>query len=543
MARHKVSVGKASAAPGAGQLAAGHYVEAKLAPVIVSPRPDSETNAWERCRMAPDGIAWSVPLSLKGGAFPESWELLSGPSGMVAEQVLWSWGTQRYWRLRWPTPVVGSHAVSLRVRTQEYGRNTSGLDDELTMDFTLAVYDKNDTARFIFLDIASGRNYGTGAVGSYADPFKHLNDWYRSDEGLATAKNKQIFYRSGTYPFTNGPETTPGVFDITLNQGNLNFTGVDGPLVHIGYPGESVIFDCANPADATSGLNYGGKWFLTGSTGLFMQNITMQNGRQDLNNAHFFWLTGRAKEKRVTLFENSFDHMGPGLVGNDNTSVMFGSAVNYANRCMYYSFVGNTYNDLGGSANGVSMYDLYRTELIVTEGNIFGNCPSRYGAWHKALNGNFSVRNNYMWTNNSPASSPCAVIEVNTDLAAGEVPMPINPGEVCWNIVKSDVVDDARRYTIGCDITSEGTTEINAYHVYRNTVGGSIGNEGPVDASSTVTNNLILRRTGYSTSIKNFAAAAVTDNVVLSTGDLDASGFLTGAARASYLGTVGAEVA
>src|SRR5574343_1056048 len=111
------------------QLASGHYVPAKMQPVIIHPRPDSETNSWERHRMAPDGIEWSIPLVMQGGSWPDYWEITTGPSGMVCELVLWSDGQQRYWQLRWPTPTIGTHAVTVTLKTQETGRNTSGFVD------------------------------------------------------------------------------------------------------------------------------------------------------------------------------------------------------------------------------------------------------------------------------------------------------------------------------------------------------------------------------------------------------------------------------
>lgn len=525
------------------QLAAGHYVPAKMTPVIVHPRPDTETQAWERCRRSPDGIAWSIPIAVQGGAWPFRYTVdeTSAAKGIaIGEQ----YGSANYGVLSWASPTLGSHTITVTVYTQEYGRNTSGLGDSVSVTFTLEVASRSDTSKFIFLDITNGRNYTAGATGSYSDPFKHFNDWYRANNG-ASFVGRQVFYRGGTYPFVNGAETAPGVFNMSLNSGNMRVASASAPMVHVAYPGETVVFNCADPAGATSGLNYGGKW--VGSSkcdGLYMQDVEMRNGRQDAANSHFFWLTGRSNEQRVTLFRNRFVSMGPGTVGTDNPSVMFGSTITFAARARYYAIIGNYYSGLGGSTNGVSAYDLYRTEYSVVENNVAENCTSRFLFWCKALNGFWSIRNNVAWNNIATASDPCAVIEVNSNLTTDQLVPYITPIEVCYNRVRnlSSVNDLQRRYGIAVDVVDSEVGD-KEYHVYRNTVGGSVADEGNITPGSSLLSNLVLRNTGQTVAYKGWTEISPVNNVVLANGDLDGNGLLTGTARNNYLGTHGAEIA
>lgn len=223
-------IGLTVGVPGGWQLAAGHFMPAKMVPTIIHPRPNAETNSYARCRLAPSGIPWELRVVVLGGAWPFKYELTTGPSGavMTRETLPTDWltnGFQGYGRIGWTAPTVGTHSFAVRVTDQ------SGT--QATVSWTLTVVDRENTTNFMFLNPTTGNNANSGA---FSSPRQTMNGWYESDKnGNSAHSTKQIFYRGGTYSVL-----AIAGFGGQANQADM-VTGK--PEVHIGYPGETVTWN------------------------------------------------------------------------------------------------------------------------------------------------------------------------------------------------------------------------------------------------------------------------------------------------------------
>ena len=410
----------------------GNYVPAKMGVVIIHPRPDTETLSYERHRMAPSGVAWSIPLQTQGGAWPELWEAITVPAGMVVTLHYWSDGQPRYWSLDWDNPTIGTHSISLSVKTQEYDRNSSGLTDYATVSFTLNVYDKTDSSRFLFVD-ASAASSGSG---TYAAPFKTIDDWYGATTTDATHQQKQVFYRAGTYACYS-----------TVNGGNVALSTVK-PRVHIAYPSESVILDQTN-----GNINF------TNAHGAHFSGFRLNNS--DTTAANWRSFAVNAVAHRLTWFENYWYNQQIGSVGTDNNDCVYGP--NSGGPRQYICLVGNTYDTLGSSSNGMGCGQFYNSEYIAHQGNELKNIGDGLynGFWMKTSARRITFRSNRATEGITGSALAWGMA------ASAMVPEYV---EFCWNYFRntSPATDDITYapYDVQWDATS--------FWDYRNTYVGVV---------------------------------------------------------------------
>jgi hypothetical protein len=212
------------------QLAAGHFIPAKMAPNIIHPRPDGEMNAWARAARCPSDIPWRIPIVVQGGAWPFLYEIVSdgGATGLtITETLPTDWienGLQDYGVLSWASPVVGTYAISVKVTDQDL--------TEVTRDFTLEVISKENTTYFLFFDATTGSDAASGA---YSTPKQTHQGWYNSSKTNNAHQGKQCFFFEGTYSVAD-----LGGFGGVATQADMTTVK---PAVFVGIPGEAVTFD------------------------------------------------------------------------------------------------------------------------------------------------------------------------------------------------------------------------------------------------------------------------------------------------------------
>ncbi|MEX0741895.1 MAG: hypothetical protein WD079_03800, partial [Phycisphaeraceae bacterium] len=299
------------------------------------------------------------------------------------------------------------------------------------------------------------------------------------------------------------------------------------PLVFLAYPGEEPVLDMS-----------GGKFIANtdrtppGAPDLFVHGITFKDGDQSRPNAHFFWLTGSSTE-RVTLFENTFRNLGPGQRGNDNTSVCFVST--RGRRKPYFAYIGNTYEKLGYSGNGVSMFDHYYTDHTIFENNRMVDIESRFAGWSKSHNGWMTFRRN---TGGLVPTRIDGGLFVFTPGYVDENP-EYALVEYCWNYLFIDgpVPDDGTPSLIMFDLGKKGKGKGWAY---RNTLVGTIySRTEPTDEYPRIAENNVV--VSPSVTIHRFTDL---DNLTGTPGDgiINDAGELRGSYRNRYLGTHGWEL-
>lgn len=326
----------------AWQLAVDHYVQAKMSPVIVHPRPDSETSSWERHRMAPDGIAWSIPIVVQGGSWPFQYAVTDGPVGMTIGA---EYGDAGYGVLSWASPSIGTHSVVVRVRTQDYMRVAGSADStgESTVEFTLIVADKTDTTKFVFLDATGGDNANSGA---YASPKQTLAGVY----DVTTFGGCQLFLRTGTY-------NTTAAANLTANTTH--------PAVIVSYPGEVVTVD------------YTQRRWLIARDGFYASGLTGTEGGYGAveDNARYFACA--SARQRVTLNSCSIDAASGGVADDSNATLLFmigGLTPPEAHK--YVSMIGCSDTNRASTGNGASLCIAFQCSYIVLEGCTIANATA-----------------------------------------------------------------------------------------------------------------------------------------------------------------------
>lgn len=415
----------------AWQLDSGHYVPTRLAPAIIHPRPDGETNAWERHRLAPSSVAWLIPIAVQGGAWPFRYtvDATSAAKGITIGE---TYGSAGYGVLSWASPTVGSHTITVTVYTQEYGRNTSGMADTLTRTFTLVVADKADTTKFLWVDAING-NDSTG-TGSPVAPYKTF-----AKVQSVWSQTKQVFWRAGTYAVTTGVVGQP----INMATG--------ASLVHVGYPGETVTWS-----------QQGGDFLSNVAGGCYFGNLNFTGS--NLVNYAEWWTMLLGQVERFTFFASRWHDIdvGGGNVswGNEGGLTGFATVIR-----RYISVINCKFERITNIQNGAASV-LYSSEYVLYEGNVIsgiGNFndsePSVLIA--KGRNGRVTFRNNRLPDNNLQAHW---ILNHWFGPDGGEGVNPPDYAETCWNYVRNPISGCAAPFGVNA-----GSAWNNAF-LYRNTL-------------------------------------------------------------------------
>jgi hypothetical protein len=468
------------------QLMQGHFTPAKRPPSLVYPRPDAETHVDSKHRRHYPGLKYEIPVGVDFGAWPYYYELTDAPAGMAIGQTLW---LPNYGVVSWDNPVAGTYTVAGRVTDQD--------GNVVTFQWSVTI----TTAKAIFIDAVNGNNSNNGSINA---PFLNNQGWHLGTIATTTYAGYHVYYRGGNHQLAG----------MASNSNNIRIDGFSQhPAAFVRYPGETVNIDCST-----------GRFFsMSPHSDLFVSGIRFHDGRQDFENAHFFWLAAGGIS-RCTFFRNVFDTLGPGTVGTDNTSCVFISDTSGRKSHMY--FCENEYTGLGSSSNGVSAFDAYYTDHILFERNDLHDLTSAYCIWPKIQNDFVCIRNNK--ARNFTSGWAMAVVGFDN---ANHV------AEVCFNTFLND---NASAPTIMFDM---GVGGMGQAYAYRNTVIGEIHGRTPAssgivrDANNNIvicpTADWLIRMTDVGASNVHYASAS---------GVLDVNGLLTGAARDNYLGTHGAEV-
>jgi hypothetical protein len=409
-------------------LRTNYFVPARMPLNIIYPRPDVETNTFARHRWAHSQMEYQIPIAVQGGAWPFKYEVLTGPAWLSIGQYHID---ENYGVLHGTPTTTGTHSVVVRV-TGADGINYVDVSFSVQSDISNpAIVD----SRFIFVQ----RGYAGTKVGTISQPLENINDWWGVSVSDATYHNKIMVFREGEYPVV----LVPGE-----NSGNMRLQASTKTSQIIGFPGEEPVWDmtAAKVLDDS-----------TASNDLFVAGITFKNARNDVNNAHYFWLVGTSN--RMTFWKNKFIDMLHGVLGDDNTGPIFVAATvglkNYLtikhNHCE---------NVINGTVNGM-YFTVYRMSNCVIEENTVKDCTTGIGIFAKGTVAFVSIRANSLYDNVTGIQ-----VAIGYGAEAGELP---HDHELCWNNVKcpDNVVVFANSPTYQ-DQT------YNTY-VYRNTFQGAQG--------------------------------------------------------------------
>jgi hypothetical protein len=278
-------------------------------------------------------VAWSIPIVVQGGAWPFEYAILDAPTGVTIGQ---HYGDSGYGVLSWATPTVGSHSVTVRIRTQDYARQPTGRSDydwgEKQVTFALSVVDKDDTSKFVWLDSVAGDN---GNTGSYTAPKATLAAIYDT----TSWGGRQLHLKAGTYDTDPAAQMTPN--------------GTTNPAVWVGY--------------GTCEINYTTRNIAPSASGCYFQGLTLTYGGYVASNIRNF--TVPASRNRLTWFDVGSVDMPGGTLASDNATMIF--TANVATRRQYISVINCSETNRTNPAGGDNVYPLYSFFAVsdtVTEG-------------------------------------------------------------------------------------------------------------------------------------------------------------------------------
>ncbi len=474
------------------RLATGHFIPAKMTPVAVYPRPDSETQAHARHRHAHPDFEYVIPIGIQGGAWPFKYELTVFPTGATIGEF---YGGADYGVIKWtPTDSSGVKTFTVKVTDQDLTVTY------LTWTTTIA------TTQFTFIQ----DGWGGTKTGTIAEPLEDYADFYLGDEDDATYANQIIVFRGGSYLLAGDTSSS--------DNADMN-TGVKTPS-YIGYPDETPIVDCSQT-----------KIFARGGTNvndLFVAGIRWENSRQDVNNAHFFWITGTAD--RVTFDDNYFYNHGVGLVGNDNSAAVFAS--NSGSTKYYYLYKRNVHDAFTMTKTDNAGYvDFYYTQYTVVEENIAKNSSGGQGFWMKYTDSFVTIRANEAYDN-----------VTGTQFTLGYGSADHHDHEICWNRFYIPTGDSSIKLFLAITSTLSQGIHYNT-SIYRNTfVNGYSWVRFPGIENYQTDGNVVVSDSlsPWDTAIMDTDYANLTGSE--SDGITDSTGLLINAYRAAHLGTTGHEV-
>lgn len=509
-------------APPSWQLAAGHFIPAKMTPQIIHPRPDAEMSAYARAARAPSAIAWEVPIVVQGGAWPFLYELVTGPSGMAMtrEELPSDWltnGAQGYGILAWSNPTVGSHSISVRVTDQD--------GTVVTRDWMLEVIDRENTTYFLFMDASGGSDANSGA---YSSPMQTIqNGWYENSKTNSDHQNKQVFYRSGTYAtYVNSGATDQ--MDLTTSK----------PAVHVGFPGETATIDCDLAFWDIESMTSGDMCFAN------LSFVNPQAGTAPTIRKQFIRIGYPAATRRL-FYDNYYDGGGDTeSSSSSNSSCVMNSGAGGSGDDHYGSDTHCTFHQCD-NMDFVLMYESYDhvIEFNLITGGYSGSYNPSWGFFIKG-NGNerYSIRANRAIA--GTITRPLVHCSEFTSHLKGDI-------EICWNNFKNPATTGNG---IGCIRLGQGTTGQNygSFWIYRNNLVDAymdiigIDVDGTFEFQNDVHQHNGTYTDGFTFTESDFATPPPTfTKTSLATGTSMVDGttnLLTGASRTTYLGTHGCEV-
>jgi hypothetical protein len=311
-----------------GQLAAGHWIPAKMALTsarVVLPRPDTETASYAYNRNAHPNVQYVQPVRAQGGAYPHWFELIAAPAGATVGSF---WFGADYGVVRW-TPTSGTQAFTIRIHDQ----------DGVTVDVTWTV--TVGTSWVSFVDSAHGSD-STG-TGSFAAPWQT----YAKAASTVTGGNA-ICFRAGTYQ--------PPAAAVTLSSTTHNSM--------FAYPGETVTMDCS-----TSTANAG--CWSENSPDTWVAGVAFSGGPASVANPRCF--ANFSNASRMYKWACSFDNPPAGTAGSgawDNQACWF--LGDPGSQRSYIAFFGSAFSRLPPSGNGYMAIDCYNSKYLLFDENTFG---------------------------------------------------------------------------------------------------------------------------------------------------------------------------
>lgn len=408
--------------PPLAPLGSDAFVAAKMPMKVVYPRPDSETSSTARHRLAYPGLEYKIPLAIQGGAYPFTFEVVSGPSDM---QVSNDPREEDYGTLTWIPPTDPQPATTVRVQVTD--------QEGSTIDVTYSVAVTRE--HFVFLDPGAPER-GDGTIGA---PLNAFSDIHRDSSSDTTYAGDILYLRDGRH-FLTGPSDS---------NGNYKVDNQNKPVVWLAYPDEDVVVDASS---SVFNVIQGGA-----ASDIFMHGFRMENARADISNSRFFFMAGDSAD-RATFFDVSFRNLGRGTSGGTDNP---GAIVQFKGTDWrdYLAVINCDIEDYSAPLVG----SVYTTRHAVIEGNVLGPTSGNpnQGIYAKNANDLWSIRKNRSIYANFPEGA--------IQMGMGDGSYGPQRVEIAYNLIR---VPDLKRAVV--TNWNNFVTGENRVWLYRNTIAGFV---------------------------------------------------------------------
>ncbi|MDH5728245.1 MAG: hypothetical protein OEZ58_04605 [Gammaproteobacteria bacterium] len=474
------------------KLPSENFIPAKMSMHLVYPQPDKVTGANARHKFAYPNLLYQIPMGVQGGAWPFHYELINGPSGATIGE---THEEENYGVVSWLAASSGTYQFEVRITDQEDHTVTALWQVEVNAD------------QFVFVQ----DGYTGEKQGSLSQPLEDLADWYKGDRSDDSYVDKIIVLRAGNYELIGGDAT----------NGNVRLDTGSKTASFIAYPNEIPVVDCSRAKILTDDVTHD----------LFVAGIRWENGRQDVNNAHFFWAIGDVS--RSTWWRNHFHNLGPGLVGNDNTTAVFISSTGVLKENILYKE--NRHTQINNFGYNGGYFEAYVSNYVLIEQNIASDSNVAYGFFPKGTRSYVSVRANQAYNNVGGTQ-----ITIGN---GGEAKGLTHDHEICWNVIKAPN-DNVLLFSGSAQYSGQSYNN----HIYRNTIVGDTawvrfpGKENyQVDGNIVITNDMNVTGSRWNQAVMD---SAFVSNLLSDTAEniIDQNLNLIGEYRTQYLGSHGHEI-
>lgn len=278
---------------------------------IIAPRAGLTTT--NRYYKAYPGLLYDVQISAIGGIYPYTYSLTTAPSGMTVDS---STGI-----ITWSSPPASGTPYDVTAAVTDSDGTT------VTVSWTITV----TTSGFYFIDAVNGKTVAGGGTGTFANPWKEIDDWYLGSWADSTYSGSFLYWRTGTY----APEDSSGV-----NSTYLSFSSYK-PLVWLAYPGDSPVLNFATRYINVSSVD---NFYIDGFEGTPFSNGS-GTGPYGINISSL---------SNDIVFRNlNFHNMTTGGIGW-NSSMIFATA--NAGLGKYWTIIDNTFSNVAFPGYGVLGY-------------------------------------------------------------------------------------------------------------------------------------------------------------------------------------------
>lgn len=358
---------------------AANYPLELVQPRAVSTSPASgypAITSTHRVFRAYPGLEYNVRASVVGGAYPYTFTLSGGPSGMTIDA--------RTGLVTWPNPQATSSAT-LTVRDSE--------GTQVSSTWTINV----GTAGFHFMDA----NCTTCGQGTVAAPFRSISQMVNSS---ATRAGDILIFRTGTYNVLDMPRDSTGT-----GWERVEIDGSVKPVIWLAYPGERPIIDFAYARNGVSVplIRFSGpNVYVDGFEAMRSRIIGFQTTSGPSENYRTF--------RRLRMHTNS----EPGANNDGSNAALIMTTQSYNNESRYMTIQDNEFYDVPVDL-AIKTYSLIK---VLIEDNTFRDMLT--GIELKADVPLFTVRGNSFYN-------------IGQDAIAGNMDEGVTGGEINFNLIRN----------------------------------------------------------------------------------------------------------